>query len=783
MKRLWDVRDARERIAAVACLELEAWDGLSEPTATRAAELPLRLVGSLVQMPTLRLELGLRVRSIEGSAAGSYSLVTRGRSDRESGVLKSPESPVGVIESHIETWYEFDDPDRLSIPDALIEHVRLESRNEQHSAITRAPKRLITLAFDPEVRWYREVSRARLGERHLLIAHRSLREELESLLGTVALPGWRCYTADELAGCPIGWIVADNVHIGSVADDSAYGDDTQQLYPRGAASVSLDGGFRMPGRSTFHRDRPPRAILTLLGGHRGRLHLVPVHATGDATPRFLGAHEGVAEVDLGELGLVTHGEYRLALVAERAPDRDGAPLDSAPARFVSAAAAHVESRPRLAYAPQSDPLGAIGACESWDGVDATVAGARVQDSTTPESNEGPLPPPKLGAVAQADPDEVWLSDLAVTASRASGTGCLLGSHHWILESAPPGSRRAVHGECQNCGAERWHGRRRPRHASVRQVVGKQAAGSLPRLSTRDEHADLDLLVDALTWLGGGSWDSFARLASQIDDSPWFPIEAARDLSALGHLDIELDPVTLRPRSWSIAPPTLATTNSGTAVLCGARIPSLTEAICEDARSLGAEIMDELSPRGLRTIGIKGLPVDDVHLLASVVSTDQARVGVSVQPALQILDNLPPASEIASALPESQWPAGVDVRRWAPESREWTEVGGVGELGVFRFRTSPARFGFRHASDSSGMRTVDSRLGKLLASVAAGVAPIAYDPGTERLLAAKGAQLPGLYERAIVLCSGHLPTDVDRSVVAYRDVPETVARLLWSKLSA
>ena len=546
LQRLWEIQDARERIAAVACLELEAWDGLSEPTATRAAELPLRLVGNLVRMPTLRLELGLRVRSLEASAAGSYALVTKSRADRESGVLKNPGSPVGLIESPIETWYEFDDPDRLSIPGALIEHVRLESRDEQRSAVTRAPKRLITLIFDPEVRWYREVSRARLGERHLLIAHGSLQEELESLLGTVALPGWRLHTADGLAGCPIGWTVASDVHIGAVADDSAYGDDTQQLYPRGAASVSLDGGFRMPGRSTFHRDRPPRAIVTLLGGHRGRLHLVPVHASGDVTTRFLGTHEGVAEIDLGELGAVEHGEYRLALVAERAPDRDGAPLDSAPARFVSAAATQIESRPRLAHALQSDPLGALGACESWDGTDVTVAGVRVDCSTSPGSTEGPLPPTELGVLAQAEPDDVWFPELAVRASRASGTGCLVGSHHWILESAPPGSRRLVYGECQNCGAAKWHGRRRPRHASVHKVVREQAAGSLPRLATRDEDADFDLLIDALTWLGGGSWDSFARLASQIDDSPWFPMEAARDLSALGHLDIELDPVTLSP---------------------------------------------------------------------------------------------------------------------------------------------------------------------------------------------------------------------------------------------
>ena len=783
LKGLWGVRDARERINAVACLELEAWDGLRESQFSPTADLPIRLVGSLIQMPTPRLELGLRVRSLEGAPVGSYMLATDHRAPNEAGVLRGPESPIELIESSLETWYEFDDQDRVSIPDALIQHVRLESSDQQRPAVTRAPKRLITLLFDPEARWYREVPRARLGERHLLIGHSSLQKALESVLDKVARPGWQLHTAGELAGCPVDWIVVSDVRIGTVADDCTYDDDTQQLYPLGTASVSLDGGFRMPGRSTFHRDRPPRVIVTLLDGQRGRLRLVPVHSTDDATARFLGTHETVAEIDLGELGALEHGEYRLALVAEKAPDRDGALLDSAPARFVSAAAAPTESRPSLAHALQSDPLGALGASESWEGSDATVAGARVGSSMTPGSTEGPLPPAELGALAQAEPDDVWFSQVAVRASRSSGTSCLLGSHHWMLESVQPGSRRPVHGECRNCGAERWHGRRRPRHASIRKVVRKQAARSLPRLATRDEEADFALLIDALTWLGGGPWDSFARLASQIDDSPWFPMEAARDLSALGHLDIELDPATLRPRSWSIAPPTLAMTSSGTAVLCGARIPSLTEAICEDARSLGAEIVDELSARGLRTIGIKGLPVDDVHLLASVVSTDQADVGVSVQPALQILDNLPPVSEIASELPETQLPAGVDVWRWAPESRKWTEVEKVGELGVFRFRTSPARFGFRRASDSSGMRTVDSRLGKLLAAVEDGVSPVAYDPGTARLFAARGAQLPGLYERAIVLCSGHLPTDVDGLAVAYREVPETVARLLWSKLSA
>src|SRR5206468_1596336 len=51
---------------------------------------------------------------------------------------------------------------------------------------------------------------------------------------------------------------------------------------------------------------------------------------------------------------------------------------------------------------------------------------------------------------------------------------------------------------------------------------------------------LDLLLDALTYARAGRWPLFDRLAQQIGDEPWFALESARLLSALGHIDLVVD---------------------------------------------------------------------------------------------------------------------------------------------------------------------------------------------------------------------------------------------------
>ena len=62
--------------------------------------------------------------------------------------------------------------------------------------------------------------------------------------------------------------------------------------------------------------------------------------------------------------------------------------------------------------------------------------------------------------------------------------------------------------------------------------------------------------------------------------------------------------------------------------------------------------------------------------------------------------------------------------------------------------------------------------------------VAYDPGAEELRVPLGADLPGLYGRAVVLASGMLPRpDINNRLLRYRSVPAELAARIAHLLSS
>ena len=108
----------------------------------------------------------------------------------------------------------------------------------------------------------------------------------------------------------------------------------------------------------------------------------------------------------------------------------------------------------------------------------------------------------------------------------------------------------------------------------------------------DEGLGFDALFGALCFARSGTWASYERIASQVNDAPWFSIESARTLSSLAHLEVEIEPRSARPLRWAIAPPTLATLpgpEPATAVFCGWRSDELAGRLTEDVKSLGGDV--------------------------------------------------------------------------------------------------------------------------------------------------------------------------------------------------
>src|SRR5205823_543201 len=127
-----------------------------------------------------------------------------------------------------------------------------------------------------------------------------------------------------------------------------------------------------------------------------------------------------------------------------------------------------------------------------------------------------------------------------------------------------------------------------------------AIGSDVRPIDRGRSADFDTLMDALCFAREGSWGAFEKLAFQIDDSPWFALEAARLLSALGHIDLVISPKNVRPVMWSVSPPMLMRTLEGF-VLAGFRSLDLMEKLRESVESNGGSVTERDSKNAPRHV--------------------------------------------------------------------------------------------------------------------------------------------------------------------------------------
>ena len=124
------------------------------------------------------------------------------------------------------------------------------------------------------------------------------------------------------------------------------------------------------------------------------------------------------------------------------------------------------------------------------------------------------------------------------------------------------------------------------------------------------------------------------------------------------------------------------------------------------------------------------------------------------------------------------PFGAPLQRLDIETLRWVPVGAARVAGAYQAGDRP-RVALH--SDGNDLRVADTRLAKWLA---AGRTPLlAYDRERRRVVCHRGTEPPWLYERALVLCSGLLPTPVEGHLVEYADVGPEIAAALAARLAA
>ena len=360
-----------------------------------------------------------------------------------------------------------------------------------------------------------------------------------------------------------------------------------------------------------------------------------------------------------------------------------------------------------------------------------------------------------------------------TSSSTDSPNCLLtGAHYWLIEKQSLNQRSAL-GTCKYCEYERLFYNYKKRLPYLTRNLPETVTNYQPPLSQTKTVAKpsliIDDLLDALTFAKRGSWSEFYSLAIQINDAPWFPIESARMLSALGHIDLTLEPSTLRPESWAISPPTLAfIPNDNKAIICGARWPELIQRIRDDAEAIGGNIETTRNKVGPEIIRIHNLEITELKdVIESTGKHLDIQLGFTESAGSKLAHLLPSLNDIAKVLPAASL-SGHRIERFDLNSAKWKSSDDETIPGAYRITTNPWSFAWRSKLDKK-LRAGDSRLVKYLAATEMKRTLLYYDRTRKRLVAPLGAALPGLYERAVVLCSG-IPPSIHMNKLCYESIP-------------
>ncbi len=796
LKHLCQHQEALERVADVACIELEAWQGESGPAGAGSRH-RLSFVASMRRHPRPRFQLGLAVRLGTRSAR---QLELEDPGPAALAALSHSNGHMELSEPDLDGWADVTNAPSISLADALVAVLSLRGADIK---IKRIPRRLVVLERDDERRRYVEVDRVRLGGEYMLLAAETLGSLLDDALHEAARPGWTIHDSARTAGIPAGWRVYSGVEVVGITSSRQI--DLSSLIPVAWTQLSLVGGLELPGRSAWLADAPPEVSASSLAGDP--VHAMLVEEAGshdseaaDALAAEAGADREAGEgSDSGELALpatsvpptqvlgdvdpaaifdlrdfeLDPGGYRVSLL----PMDEGTALSSLRFRLLGPDSNARVSEP-LAHDVWTDHFGALSA---FDGGGVRGAISPAGQTIEPPQDDVALVEELPVWEAQDDDDPEDVPAPAVGSTVVTLPTCMeTGAHYFKLDSAPSGrDHRHVYAVCEHCGIEKFfpmrpRGRRRRESLSRGDRLVRAAA--LPKLPPRPpaaEGPDFDLLLAAVSTVGCGSWRSFDRIVEQMDDRPWGSLEAARSLSALGHIDVELDRRDLKPVRWSVAPPAIVGASED-ALIAGWRSDALLGAVGAVAVELGGRVVWEIADDAPTVVRITGLDHDHLELLAEEVS---GRLGRSVafvpRAAEAIAAQLPTLVELRAALHVTHAPVGVDVEHLDTLTGRWRRASSLVETGSYRASGFPRR---HWHTDGSDWRAVDSRLSKWLAA-SSSERMLAYDSSTSAMACHLGASLPWLYERAAVLSSGAPARPSESGHLIYGQVTPIVAQAL------
>jgi hypothetical protein len=781
LRRLWTREAARERIASVAAVELEAWQGPDRDDAEGspsggAGDVRLALLQRSFPVPLLETSIFVRYPGA-GSAA-----------ELEVMSADAAEKP-RVAFAEVSGWLRPVAASGIDVA-SLLEGV-LVMQDGPSRVLRRIPRRVVPLRWDELAGAFLEVERVTLTEDVMILSKVESADAVAKALEQVAREGWS--RVDERRGLPEGWVLFTDVQVLAVLPSGGHL-DLNVLIPHVRSQVSLAGGMRLPGGlRKFSSLAPPEVRFVMELADEVGLALVR-GADWDSDGNDLGDFSRstvLQETVSGSAGVwplsgheLADGDYELLVV----PRPVGRPQTyQVRLRSGDSVDGVMWSRsPRLVYDLVENPgWGLMSAQDLDDGSEMGVDGA------TPFGE----PPSEVARVQPAA--VLWWSDKAASAPRAENklrlaqpdpTSCVnTGRHRIILPTYYGGrsSAKTIDGKCEGCGLVKRYPTWLPRN-------GKRPPSSLKKLEVvvadvrPVEPGELtwDVALDAVMHAGGGSVSALERVALQIQQeaSSLFVDQFQRTLVLLGHVDVARDVTTFRPDRWEITPSALAGLADGSYQLIG-YWPSLYRRELEKAvLDAGGHLVTERQQEAPS----RHVVVDqDPSTLESLVGQFDFPVTVTDNSGPEILRRLPPLSVVEPALPRIPLPGGR-TSRFDVAAARWVDADSTAAPGAYRLQSFSTWDVIRREDDlrDGTARLATVHLSKHLEALRQGRMLLAYRPAERQLVVPLGCDLPGLLGRGVTLLSGKIPTPVQKQrALVYHDVPAEAAELVAGLLSS
>ena len=761
LKSLWaSSEEARRRIADVVCIELEHWDG-THPVEDSGSRRQLQgvLVAGYEEIPIPEFSMMLAVRDDGQVPVGRYRFTDGATAGQAPGVVQATRESRGLVRLTADT----PPPSGDWLPRLALRGSVQLAHESSEATISRPQRSLVVLLMDEAREWFVESARVELGREHFLLVRNDLAAAVTKALEKIARPGCRALTAT--AGVPDGWTLYEGVHMRALLPDAH--EQLRALVPLSTTQVDLTGGMQLSA-GRWHSSAPPDVIALDALGRRFAISLFDESGTGgEFTEASLDTYLGEAQVSLGDRALAD-GNYRIVLNEVTPAGNVGAHLTSRGLRLRSAESAHLD--------PPADVLlghEAPTSLSGWTVLSATSVEVAAETAVRGASISGgadrllPVPPMMLpaqlsGSASIGDVDSLFrLLPAADRASLEAEFESILRRGLVVVADGKPRLTRA---------GLAWANK----HLGSSARTGARAAGTAADEIDDRFEADLDLILDALIVTGGGGWHSLDQLIRYSSVERWEPLEAARNLSALGYIDLELDHRSLRPRRWSTAPPTVVVRPDGlSAFIAGARSERLLQEVEKEVRHLGGSTFRH--PRSGRPVLLQ------VHALPDgAYETLAARAGLAcVRDVPQrIAQMLPSIHDVYRQRPEFYVPRDASLERFDFEANKWRAVDKTDLAGAYLITADTRHYA---VLAEEGLRECDNSVAKYVAAAATGRSIMSYNASDETLTCLLGARPPGIYERALVLCTGELPRSLSNGTSVYEGVTPEVAAWLGSTL--